>query len=749
MFRRPNLHRHYFLFSLQSKSIDSCQFITFHMKNFYLNWITYLFLLMGFAVTTASTISCSCDYSESSSSMVCKNIQSLNHLQQCINDQLALLTHTEHRRGYLMTNLTVTQHHLRVITDKWFEFTYNNNQYKLSSLRYLYVKNGQLNQIENEAFQTIGRSLDLLDLSYNDFRQIPLTNITIPTHTPLSILILSHNKIKRLDVNDLKNFLNINRLELSYNKLEYVDINIIRNLSKLKVFYINNNSLRTLSPSSNNDNNNNFTLTDNFRLKLSGNPLECDCHLRWLRTNLNRLEYPVYSDDPVCEMPKALSGKKIQSLREEQFVCGPIITKPNLTLLVASSGQKATLRCDVYSDPAPDVWWTYQNRVISKITSPDNEEHHFGPYTLKWQCIRNKLDQCLNKTSTLTITDIGIEHNGTYNCVAAIKNQERSDNDYLSYELRVHRVSIVNNTSLLLWIIVLLAFIFALIVLFICICVLVRCHRSKKQQAERNKALLFDNNSLLNGQPNGNGGISGIDGIVYKEKDDNSFITNNSYDHYDMINSHTHLGPPMYSELPIESTPLKSIGGGSISSTLPLHYHDGLRHYHHGQQQADPHDRLYDSYRSDRQLYEQISRPSPLEPIVVDEFEDEMIFPSGYEEDYEYREDICKPNQNPDPRRQKQMNNNTNNRVKSSTNQNTTINDNATPLGVVNVLSTTNNKLILSPTTTTIPSQQKSTTSTILLPHQHQNDIRPSNSFENYKFDRSESQYAGLSETQL
>ena len=29
-----------------------------------------------------------------------------------------------------------------------------------------------------------------------------------------------------------------------------------------------------------------------------------------------------------------------------------------------------------------------------------------------------------------------------------------------------------------------------------------------------------------------------------------------------------------------------------------------------------------------------------------------MIFPTGYEEDYQYREDIIKPNQAPDPRRQ-------------------------------------------------------------------------------------------------
>jgi hypothetical protein len=46
-------------------------------------------------------------------------------------------------------------------------------------------------------------------------------------------------------------------------------------------------------------------------------------------------------------MPKALSDKKILTLRDEQFVCGPIISKPDLTSLIATTGEIATLRCDV------------------------------------------------------------------------------------------------------------------------------------------------------------------------------------------------------------------------------------------------------------------------------------------------------------------------------------------------------------------------------------------------------------------
>lgn len=116
-------------------------------------------------------------------------------------------------------------------------------------------------------------------------------------------------------------------------------MNIITHLKSLKHLYLQSNALRTIA--------NNFTFPSNFHLKLSLNPWECDCRIRWLRNALNRLEYPIYHDEPRCEMPKALADKQIVTLRDEQFVCGPMISKPDLTFLIATTGEVVTLRCDV------------------------------------------------------------------------------------------------------------------------------------------------------------------------------------------------------------------------------------------------------------------------------------------------------------------------------------------------------------------------------------------------------------------
>ncbi len=152
-------------------------------------------------------------------------------------------------------------------------------------------------------------------------------------------LVLSNNQIHRLTMSDIRAYTRLQQLDLSFNRLQYVDMLLVNYLKNLKQLFLNSNMLRVLT--------NNITFPNNFRFKLSSNPLECDCRLRWLRNALNRVEYPIYHDEPQCEMPKALADKKIAALRDEQFVCGPIISKPDLTVLTATTGEVATLRCDV------------------------------------------------------------------------------------------------------------------------------------------------------------------------------------------------------------------------------------------------------------------------------------------------------------------------------------------------------------------------------------------------------------------
>lgn len=119
-------------------------------------------------------------------------------------------------------------------------------------------------------------------------------------------------------------------------------MSIINNLKHFKKLLINSNMLKTLT--------NNIKFPNNFHFKLSSNPFECDCRIRWLRNALNRLQYPIYHDEPQCETPKALASKKITTLSDEQFVCGPILSKPDMRIPIVTAGELVTLRCDVSRD---------------------------------------------------------------------------------------------------------------------------------------------------------------------------------------------------------------------------------------------------------------------------------------------------------------------------------------------------------------------------------------------------------------
>jgi hypothetical protein len=301
----------------------------------------------------SQSLSCTCQLDGTGMTMICDNVQSIVAYQQCIHEQLNLQSDLKLRRGGIITNLTIRYHQLRSLSNELFQFSYGNNFYQLNDLRYLYIVHGTLKQIDNRSLILIERALEYLDLSNNELQYIPKISNNNLMYVFLFFqkkkinfffikfrkLILSNNQIQRLTLSDIRSYNRLQHLDLSYNRLQYVDMTIINYLINLKKFFLNSNLLKTLT--------NNITFPKNFHFKLSLNPFECDCRIRWLRNALNRLEYPIYHDEPQCEMPKTLADKKILTLRDEQFVCGPIISKPDSRSFITTTGEIVTLRCDV------------------------------------------------------------------------------------------------------------------------------------------------------------------------------------------------------------------------------------------------------------------------------------------------------------------------------------------------------------------------------------------------------------------
>lgn len=106
--------------------------------------------------------------------MVCSNVESLVAYQRCMHEQLNGQSDLKLRRGGVITNLTVVNHKLRILTDGLLQFSYGANYaYQLNDLRYLHVTRGTLKQVDARALSLVERAIEHLDFSSNELQHMP------------------------------------------------------------------------------------------------------------------------------------------------------------------------------------------------------------------------------------------------------------------------------------------------------------------------------------------------------------------------------------------------------------------------------------------------------------------------------------------------------------------------------------------------------------------------------------------------
>ena len=140
-------------------------------------------------------------------------------------------------------------------------------------------------------------------------------------------LYLSGNRIKEIKYKPYLAQTTI--LDLSYNNLKVINVTVITEyMKRLQILNIQNNSLKyipkeivTISSTSSN-------LID---LKLSGNPISCDCYSYWLKSWIASGEkHPIKDiDTVVCHSPTWNEGKLFGDVQLSDFVCN----KPNMILI--------------------------------------------------------------------------------------------------------------------------------------------------------------------------------------------------------------------------------------------------------------------------------------------------------------------------------------------------------------------------------------------------------------------------------
>ena len=202
-------------------------------------------------------------------------------------------------------------------------------------LKWVDLRFNRINVLEEGAFDRLDHLEELL-LSSNDLRAI--NGGVFGNLMSLKKVELASNQIQTIDGNAFGCAPLINKLVLGGNQLDKIPREAIRKLRFLELLYVNKNPIKLIESDAliglqslttidlgdctiSSIQNGCFDYLGNIKtIRLNNNPLNCNCHLRWLWRWLSR-KPEVTTDGAICHMPNYTSGNNLTSANLTSFVC--------------------------------------------------------------------------------------------------------------------------------------------------------------------------------------------------------------------------------------------------------------------------------------------------------------------------------------------------------------------------------------------------------------------------------------------
>lgn len=251
----------------------------------------------------------------------------------------------------------------------------------LTSLQELVLQDNLLASVPTAALQSLP-SLSSLTVDHN-----PLTKIKPLDFSHLGAAQISVRHMPELRIIDPKAFYNLanaSALLVSNNpRLAYVDPLAFMNVDALRDLQLHDNHLRGLQKEMAN------YLPEGVSLTLYGNPLTCDCNVRWLRRMLAAKDNAsVVLREPqrlVCHDPPSRAHKLLKDLKLLGLpkTCGPTVL--NLTQSTAVRGKVGgylVLECRALGSPSPRLHWLLPDSSVVNSTLNEVRRRFFPPCTL-------------------------------------------------------------------------------------------------------------------------------------------------------------------------------------------------------------------------------------------------------------------------------------------------------------------------------------------------------------------------------
>ncbi|CAI9582257.1 unnamed protein product [Staurois parvus] len=283
----------------------------------------------------------------------------------------------------------------------------------LQKLESLSFYDNKLIGVPKEALQRVP-NLKFLDLNKN-----PLSRIKQKDFENMAQLkelgLNSMEELVSIDEMALVNLPELTKLEVTNNpKLSFIHPRAFQKLPRMETLMLNNNALSSLHRETVE------SLPNLQEIAMHGNPLRCDCVIRWVNATAPHVRF-MEPQSTLCAEPPELRRTQLRLVpfREMSDHCLPLIPVPSFSPRVrASSGQSITLHCRALAEPEPQIYWVTPSGERLTVSAD------WGGYKVQ-------------EEGTLEIQVVSSAHAGVYTCVA----QNLVGTDYKSVYLMVNQIS--------------------------------------------------------------------------------------------------------------------------------------------------------------------------------------------------------------------------------------------------------------------------------------------------------------------
>jgi Leucine-rich repeat (LRR) protein len=290
----------------------------------------------------------------------------------------------------------------------------------LSKLEYLNLDNNLLAAVPTASLQPL-KNLVRLHMDLN-----PISKLQAYSFSEIAAREVSLHRLHDLQIVDgyaFHDMYNLSVLIMHDNeKLAFIDPDAFKNVTALRKLYLHNNNLRGLSKKLNE------SLPNNVEMSINGNPLLCDCNIKWIKqemlklnSNASRIKF-LNESQIICDEPVKYRNKTVKDLefRKVSKECPPtIIDFTTNRTLIRKLGDPLTMECRALGIPLPNLHWLLPDGTVLNSTSNSVRMRLRNPGTLifyhlnatdsgQYACVAENSMGSANVTVNLRVTGIDI-----------------------------------------------------------------------------------------------------------------------------------------------------------------------------------------------------------------------------------------------------------------------------------------------------------------------------------------------------